>query len=85
MTHLALSQALGSFGITSAELVHGMTRRQAREIIARHDPVRALRADAVDPLPLPAPPCTCPEENKIEVHEFASPVPELLCTGRCQT
>lgn len=50
----------------------------SRDIIRRHDPDRAARAESVDPTPLP---CACPDPTTIEVQTMREREPRHLCTA----
>ncbi len=61
-----------------------MNRWDARDLILRREPERALRANFVDPLPPRPKPCTCADEDKIEMYVLESLEPiALLCGGAC--
>lgn len=60
-----------------------MTPWEARDFLLERDPKRALRCEQVDPLPPPPKPCTCADEDKVEVTSFGSLKPIHLCIGRC--
>jgi hypothetical protein len=62
----------------------GMDMWEARDLLTRRDPERALKAHAVDPLPPRPKPCTCPDEDKVEVPTLSSLDVPLLCVGRCR-
>lgn len=62
-----------------------MTPWEAREMLMERDPQRAIRAETVDPLPPKPQPCTCPDEDKVEISVFGQREPAaLVCGGGCR-